>query len=233
MKFFEENTMSDIQGVTPEDRGKLMLKWRTTLGWSVGEAAKRVGVSTRTISAIESCAQVMPDARWRLFVHEVLAEIPYDHTPQIVVVLTEQQALLDVVSSENYAGYAISDDGQTALIASYSINRLSGAPEVHRQRFPVKPNSHVFRAIERWEAVRQGATSDQAAFQMQRWLMRRILQGELSNPKLTQLKAAINDAKTELEQAGDATEEVRTQLVRKLDVAVANLMEAVAKTTKK
>ncbi|MCV4341670.1 hypothetical protein [Pseudomonas capsici] len=73
----------------------------------------------------------------------------------------------------------------------------------------------------------------QTAFQIQHWLMRRILQGELSNPNLMQLKAAINDAKTELEQAGDATEEVRTQLVRKLDVTVANLMEAVAKTTKK
>lgn len=225
--------MLDFQSVPPEDRGKLMLKWRTTLGWNIGEAAKRVGVSTRTISAIESGAQVMPDSRWRLFVHEVLAEIHRNHAPEMVVVLSEEQAPLDVVSSDNYAGYALGDDGETALIASYSVSRQSGAPEVHRQRFLVKPNAHVIRAIERWEAARQEATSDRAAFQMQSWLMRRVLEGELRNPELTRLKAAISEAKAEIDRAGEASEEVRTQLMRKLDVAIADLMEAVAKATKK
>ena len=210
-----------------------MLKWRTTLGWNVGEAAKRVGVSTRTISAIESGAQVMPDSRWRLFVHEVLAVIQHDHATEMVVVISEQQAPLDVVSSDNYAGLALGDDGETALIASYSVNRLSGAPEVHRQRFLVKQNAHVIRATDRWEAARQEATPNGAAFEMQRWLMRRVLEGELANPELIQLKAAISDAKTKLDQAEDASEEVRVQLMRKLDVAIADLLEAVAKATKK
>ncbi|WP_405123524.1 hypothetical protein ACI514_08410 [Pseudomonas sp. M20] len=224
--------MSEFEGVVPEDRGKLVLKWRTTVGWSVGETAKHVGVSTRTISSVESGAQVMSDSRWRLFVHEVLAELNHENE-QVVVVLSEQQSPLDVVSSGNYAGYAISDDGATALIASYGINRLSGAPEVHRQRFQVKSNPHVIRAIEKWEAASQGAAQDHAAFQMQRWLMRRVLKGELNNPELTQLKAAINDAKGELEKASGEPEEVRAQLARKLDLAIADLMEAVAQATKK
>jgi DNA-binding XRE family transcriptional regulator len=225
--------MSDFQSVVPENRGKLVLKWRTTLGWSIGEAAKRVGVSTRTISAIESGAQVMPDSRWRLFVHEVIASIQKKHVPDMVVVLSEQQAPLDVVSIDNYAGYALGDNGETALIASYSVNRQSGAPEVHRQRFPIKPNAHVICAIERWEAVRQEETSDRAAFDMQRWLMRRVLEGELRNPELTSLKAAISEAKAELEQANDESAEVRSQLIHKLDVAIADLMEAVAKAMKR
>jgi transcriptional regulator with XRE-family HTH domain len=227
--------MLNTLGVAPEERGKLVLKWRTTLGWNVGEAAKRVGVSTRTISAIESGAQVMPDSRWRLFTHEVLAEINREHRHEMVVVLSdwEPQTPLDVVSSDNYAGYALGDDGETALIASYSINRQSGAPEVHRQRFLVKSNPHVIRAIERWEAARQEATPNRAAFEMQRWLMRRVLAGELRNPELTQLKAAINEATEKLDQASNESAEIRTQLMRKLDVAIADLMEAVARATKK
>ncbi|OPB06461.1 helix-turn-helix domain-containing protein [Pseudomonas synxantha] len=224
--------MSELEGVAPEDRGRLVLKWRTTAGWSVGETAKRVGVSTRTISAVESGAQVMSDSRWRLFVHEVLAELNHSNQVQVVVVLSEQQLPLDVVSSGNYAGYAISEDGETALIASYSINRVSGAPEVHRQRFSVKSNPHVIRAIEQWEAASQGNAQGNAAFQMQRWLMRRVLQGELSNPKLTDLKAAINDAKGELEKANKEPEDVRAKLARKLDLAIADLMEAVAQATR-
>lgn len=224
--------MSEIEGVLPEDRGKSVLKWRTTLGWNIGEAAKRVGVSTRTISAVESGAQIMPDSRWRLFVHEVIAELGHDDALQMVVVLSEQQLPLDVVSSGNYAGYAISDDGTTALIASYSVNRLSGAPEVHRQRFHVKSNPHVIRAIEQWEAASQGAAQDHAAFQMQRWLMRRILKGELNNPELTQLKVAINDAKVALESAHSEPDDVKAQLARNMELAVADLMEAVAQATK-
>lgn len=224
--------MLDFENVAPEDRGILLLKWRTTLGWNVVEAAKRVGVSTRTISAVESSSQVMPHSRWRLFVHEVLAEINRDHFAEMVVVVSEQQTLLDVVSKDNYAGYALSDDGKTGLIASYSINRLSGAPELHRQRFLVKENPDVIRAIERWEADRQEASPDRAMFEMQRWLMRRVLKGELENPELTRLKMAINEAKAELERANNTSEEVRTQLMHKLDVAIADLMEAVAKSAK-
>lgn len=231
--------MLDIQSVAPESRGKLMLKWRTTLGWNVGEAAKRVGVSTRTISAIESGAQIMQDSRWRLFVHEVLAEITSARYPEMVVVLSKQQTPsdlqipLDVVSSDNYAGYAISDDGKEGLIASYSVNRLTGAPEVHRQRFFVEPNLHVIRAIERWEAARQEATPDRTSFEVQRWLMRRVLKGELHNPELIQLKEAIAVAKAELDQASEASDAVRAELIHKLDMAIADLMEAVAKATKK
>lgn len=225
--------MSNVQEVNPRQRSKLILKWRTTLGWNVAETAKRTGVSTRTISAIESEAQVMPEPRWRLFVHEVLAEIDRRHASDIVVVVNEQQIPLDVVSSDNYAGYAVSDDGETALIASYSVNRLSGAPEVHRQPFLVRPNVHVLCAIERWESSRLEETPNRPAFEMQRWLMRRVLEGELRNPELTRLKIKINDLKAELDQAGDASEEMRTQLMQKLDVAIADLMEAVAKATKK
>lgn len=225
--------MTEFQTVAPEGRGKLMLKWRTTLGWNVGETAKRVGVSTRTISSIESGSQVMPDARWRLFFHEVLAEIQRDEAPDCVVVLSDRQTPIDVVSSDNYAGYAISDDGRRALIASHSINR-KGAPELHRQEFLVEFNRHVIRAIDRWEAARQDEVSghEYAAYEMQRWLMRRVLHGELGNPRLTLLKVAINDAKAELEQASSAPDDVRSELMKKLDLAIAELMEEVARTSR-
>lgn len=224
--------MSNPNDVTPEDRGKLVLKWRTTIGWNIGEVAKRVGVSTRTISAIESAAQVMPEPRWRLFVHELIEEIDRDQSAEIVVVLGAQQVPIDVVSSENYAGYALADDGKTGVIASYSVSRLTGAPEMHRQRFLVQPNKHVIDAAERWEYARQDATPDRAAFEMQRWIMRRVLKGEIENPRLEPLKAAIRLAKEKLDMASGASDEIRAQHMRELDTAVANLMEEVAKTTR-
>lgn len=224
--------MMDLENVAPEDRGKALLKWRTTLGWSVSEVAEKIGVSTRTISAVVSGAQVMPDSRWRLFAHEVRAAILRSHAPEIVVVLSTQGTPLDVVSSENYAGYALDDDGRTGLIASYSVNRVTGAPEVHRQRFPVGSNMHVIEAIERWEDARLDAGPERAALEMHRWLMRRILKGELGKPELTPLKAAVSQAKAELEQAVGASQEVRDQLLRKWDAATAALMEAVTKTSR-
>lgn len=226
--------MLNDQSVAPEERGKLLLKWRTTLGWNIGEAAKRIGVSTRTISSIESGAQIMTDSRWRLFVHEMIDEIERGAFPELVVVISnsKMQVPLDVVASSNYAGFAIGEDGKTAMIASYSINRVSGAPEVHRQSFFVESNQHVMRAIERWEGARQVESSDRSAFEMHRWLMRRVLEGELANPKLITLKAAIREAKAKVDQADDASEEVREQLMNKLDAAVTDLMEAVAKAAK-
>lgn len=63
--------------------------------------------------------------------------------------------------------------------------------------------------------------------------LRRSLEGELRNPNLQPLKDAINAAKAEIDRAGvDAPEEVRLALIRKQDLAIAELMEAVAKATK-
>lgn len=212
-----------------ENRGRFLHKWSITLRWDNSEVAKRVGVSTRMISAIKSGAQDMKDSRWRLFVHEALSEIHKMPNPEIVVVVTETQEPLDFVSSDNYAGIALSDDGKTGIIASYSTDRLSGAPEVHRQFFPVEPNKHLFAACDRWEAARREDYGNSVALQMNRWLMTSILKGELNNPELIDLKAAIREVSDELRRAVDAPEEERQRLAKKRDVAVARLIEAVAK----
>ena len=218
--------------VASKDRGKMMAKWRATLGWSVAECAKRIEASTRTVSAFESGAQVMPDARWRLLVHEVSAAIAGMRGPELVVVMSTGQTPLDVVSSDNYAGYALSEDGKEGMIASHCISRLNGSHELHRQLFKVRANKHVIDAIQRWEAARQ-MEPDQAGASMYSWLMRRVLQQELMNPALAPLKAAIADAKAALDKAvkDNKSELVRAQLLRAWDVATANLMGEVARAT--
>jgi len=116
---------------------------------------------------------------------------------------------------------------------SHSIDR-QGTPQLYRQRFSVTLNKHVLKAIERWENARDKEIPDshRAAYDMQRWLMRRVLKGELANPNLTKLKAAINDAKADLESASNEPEEVRQEYAGRLDAAIAKLMEEVAKSTK-
>ncbi|MBU9198872.1 helix-turn-helix domain-containing protein [Burkholderia gladioli] len=219
-------------------RGEFLLKWRKTLGWSVGDVALLLDVSERTVAMWESGQQQMPDARWRLFVHEVLAKIKAVEADQddddrrgLVVIVTTDQQPIDVVSNQNYAGYALSDDGMFGVVASYSINRATGAPAVHRQQFRVEANGHAIRAFERWEADAKARSMNPAAFAMERWLMRRILAGELAHPHLTKLKEAVAHASAEVDLAVDAPEEKRAKLMRDLDLAIANLMAAVAQAT--
>ena len=223
-------------GIAPKDRGGHLLRWRTTLGWSVAEVADRLGVSTRTISAFESGAQAMPDPRWRLFVHELRAEIDQGRASDLVVVLAvvdhgafQQQRPIDVVSSENYAGHAISDDGKRGMIASYAIDRISGRPTLHRQQFLVEHNQHVLDAIERWEDVRRATASDRTAYEVHRWLTRRALRGELAIPGLTQLKEEVSRLSAEV--SVEADDDARAKLQHKLDATIAELIEVVAKNT--
>lgn len=229
-------TESEAQGIAPKDRGDHLLKWRTTLGWSVTEVAHRLGVSTRTISAFESGAQSMPDPRWRLFIHEIRAEINQGRASDLVVVLAvadqggfQGQFPIDVVSSENYAGHAISDDGKRGMIASYAIDRASGRPTLYRQEFLVEHNQHVLKAVERWEDVRRATASDRTAYEMHRWLTRRVLRGELAVPGLTQLKKEVSRLSAEISIESD--DEARAKLQRKLDATIAALIEVVAKNT--
>lgn len=119
------------------------------------------------------------------------------------------------------------------LLCCHSVNRQTGAPAVHRQLFPVGPNRHAIRVFDRWENDARAQTMNPAAFQMERWLMRRVLAGELANPALTQLKEKVNEAKAKLDLAGaEASEETRQILIRQLDLAIADLMAEVARTTK-
>ncbi len=218
--------MEDQETLPANERGTKVYRWRTTLGWDSETVAKLLDVGPRTIGLWETGVQPMPDARWRLFVHEVIDEI--NRIPQIVtVVAADNVTLLDVVSDANYAGLAIADDGKTALIASYAIDRQTNQPRLHRQLFPVATNLHVIRAAERWESERQVPDQDRAAYEMHRWMTRRVLQGELHNPRLTMLKQAINDAKAELDKAGDAPEDVRRELIAALDRAVGALIKEV------
>lgn len=216
-------------GIPPQDRGKALLKWRTTLGWSLANVANRLSVTTRTISGIESGVQLMPDARWKLFVHEVSHELLQGaESGGLVVVLGPDQSVLDVVSKDNYAGYALSEDGSEGIIASYSINRRTGGSELHRQRFQVEGNSHVMQAIQFWEKVRQAELQGESAYLMHHWVTRRVLKGELKNPELTSLKKAISDASNDLKLATEDSADVREQLMRKLDRAIENLMKKIS-----
>lgn len=221
----------DFEGVDPRNRGALVHKWRIRLDLSVKEMAEIIQTTTRTVSAIESGAQPMSDMRWQLFVTNMPAELIDKHPDELVVVISPEQVPLDVVSRDNYAGFVPDDDGYWGVIASRCINRQTGAPEVHRQRFLLRENQHVVNAALRWDADLEALDTSSASV-MQRWLMRRILKGELNNPKLTELKAKISSANAELSTAGpDAPESERLRLLGKLDRAIADLMEEVARNT--
>ena len=216
--------------VDPRERGNLLLRWRRVFGWSVAQVAGFMDTSTRTVAAIESGAQVMSDEKWARLVGHVPGDLGLKSPAELVVVLSPDQAPLDVVSSENFEGLEIADDQYSAIIASRAVDRTTGTPYLHRQRFLVRGNEHVLRAAMRWQAAadsRDLSTAEHA----HRWMMRRALQGELKNPELTGLKMAVNAASEELKRVGpDAPDEERKRLIRKLDVAIAELMQEAAKS---
>lgn len=224
--------MIDIEENKESERGKLLLKWRTMLGWSAAHLAEIFGVTTRTISAFESGAQPIQDTRWRLLCHEVLRELgQLEDNAELVVVLNEQQTPIDVVSSESYSGCVMSDDGKTGLIASHYIDRLTGKADVHRQLFQIKFNAHVIKAARRWDE--KHLNNGGAAFSVQHWLNRQVLMNELTNPKLIKLKEAVAKAHEAAVGASQESEEIRRDLLRNLDIAIANLMEEAAKQVRR
>lgn len=224
--------MLDVQGVDESERGKLLLKWRTMLGWNAADVANMFGVTTRTISAFESGAQPIQDSRWRLLTHEVLRKLnTLNDNSELIVVMNEHQTPIDVVSSESYSACVISNDGKTGLIASHYIDRLTGKADVHRQLFSVEFNTHVVKAAKRWDEKNLGYIG--SAFAVQNWLNRKVLMNELDNPKLIKLKENITKAQAAAVEASQESEEVRSDLLRKVDVAIANLMEEVAKQVKR
>ncbi len=215
--------------VDPRERGSLMLRWRRAFGWSVADAGRMIGTSTRTVAAIESGAQLMTDEKWTRLVSHVPDSQEMASPAELVVVLSPEQAPIDVVSSDNFEALEVADDQYSAIIASRAVDRTSGAPYLHRQRFLVRGNEHVLRAAMRWQAAadaRDLSTAEHA----HRWMMRRVLQGELKNPQLTELKRAVSAANEELKGLGlDGDEGERQRLIRKLDIAIAELMQEAAK----
>lgn len=218
----------------PEHQGCTLLRWRTTLGWGLAETAKRLGVTPRTLNSYESGAQEIPKGRWSLFLHEVakvLRPLRPNEIPVGLVTVNGEDGFtcIDVVSADNYAGLAISDDGKRGLIASYAINRETGTPYLHRQPFLVEVNRHLFKAVEAWDEDRRVQAKDEAVYHMHRWITRMALKGEIDNPDLATLKLEMNEANEKLKAAKDATADDQARLFEAHEAAVAAFVEALAR----
>ena len=213
-----------------EDRGIALSNWRRTLGWGLAEAANRLGITTRTLSSHESGAQPIPESRWRLFVHEIGEVLRTGKYPGGLVIVNGEDGLscIDVVSADNYAGIAISDDGKRGVIASYAIDRQTGAPYLHQVQFHVDTNRHLFKAVEAWEEVRRSQSDDEAVYHAQRWIMRMALSGEINHPEMASLKRAMNDANQRLKAAEGASAEERNRLFQEHEAAVVAFVKALA-----
>lgn len=219
----------NFDGVDPRMRGALAQKWRTLLGWSVAEMAKVIEATPRTVSNIESGAQPISNQRWALFVKRLGFEIANHMPEELVVVVTEAQVPVDVVSRDNFAGLVIDDEGYRGLIASYCVDRVTGIPKLHRQPFLIRENKVVVEKALRWEAEID-ATVSSSAEMIERWMRRRALRGELANPQLTELKVAVNKATQALKDLPpDAPDEDRARLAREVDTSIARLMAEAAK----
>ena len=209
-------------------RNKLLLKWRTTLGWSVATTAERLGVTTRTVSSIESGVQEIPDSRWRLFLHEVLADLRNDLGGDcIVVIVGDDQSILDVVSKDSFSGYALGDDGCHGLVASHYIERGTNRPVLHRQKFPVGANRAALEAFQRW-TIELAVDSTDMTLRAHQWIMRQALRGELAKPELIPIKDRIRRLQDELAETATSPVEVRRKLMDKLDAAIHELLVAIS-----
>ena len=211
------------------DRASALYAIRTNLGWSSAEVATRLDVSARLVGMWETGAQEMPDGRWRLFMHEVTAEL--NRGRAVVIVLADDGVTpIDAVSDANFFDLKVDEFNGTAVISSYAIDRSTQRPYLHSQRFPLEGNEHVLRAAAAWEAgLRTGAsTGDKALLTAHRWLTRRILEAERANPRLGELKNNIADANAAVDSAPD--EVTRLRMLEVLDQAVFALIHEVERS---
>lgn len=114
------------------------------------EAAQLVHVGRRTFEMWESGERNIPAAKLELFMSKLDGARPKER--ELVVVLGEQQAPLDVVAGDTFAGIVKHNDG-TATISSLAIDRATGRPYVYRTTFKLEHNSHVIRKTENWKNV--------------------------------------------------------------------------------
>ena len=217
-------------GVPLAERGHALLRWRKTLGWGLAETASRLGITTRTLSSHESEAQPVPDARWRLFVHEITEALRSGNSYSSLVVVVAEDGLtcLDVVSAENFAGVVFSDDGKQGIIASYALNRQTGAPYLHRQLFLVAVNKHVVQVSEAWERARRAEADGETVAEVHRWITRLALKGEIDRPEMAVLKAEVGATNDRLQAASNESSETQAALFDAHEKAVATFVKALA-----
>lgn len=207
-------------------RARALYAIRTNLGWSAADAAKKLDVTPRMLGLWETGAKEIPDGRWRLFVHEMKAELSCN--PSVVVVLdAEGNTPIDSVSEVNFRKLEVLGDG-TAVISSFAVDRITQRPYIHSQRFLQKFNEHVLRIAGEWELnLRTGASAkDKELLAVNRWLISRAVKAEEKNPRLQALKANIAAAEEELALAKD--EKSRRNCADKFDRAVLEFIQAIA-----
>lgn len=212
------------------DRPRTLFRLRTTFGWDAAYVARLVGVTSRTIGLWETGDQAIPDARWRLFMHEVrreLADAERSTNSIVVVIADDGVSPVDAVSERNYLSF--SREGDTGHIASYAVDRITKQPTVHQQKFRCSLNPHVVKAAEAWEATRQVAAHgpDAALLATMRWMTRRVLAAERENPKLRELKEAINAATREVDAAIAGPQDILNAKLAIQDQAIHALLQEV------
>lgn len=211
------------------ERAKALYAIRTNLGWSPSNVAAKLDVSTRMVGMWETGAQDIPDGRWRLFMHEVNAELARGRS-MVVVLAADGATPIDAVSDTNFYDFECSDFDGTAVISSYAIDRRTQRPYLHTQRFKQEGNEHVLRAAAAWKAgLRIGASSgEKEMLMMHRWLTRRVLEAEHVNPRLRELKDAIAASSEAVDLAPD--EETKRERLKALDQAVFALIHEVERS---
>lgn len=218
--------------IAPNERAGALYSIRMTLGWSPADVAARLDVTPRTVGMWETGTQEMPDGRWRLFIHEVNAQLNLnDKTRSMVVVFAEDgMTPIDAIADSNFYSLERNDLTGTAVIAAYVIDRRTQQPHLHQVRFQQEGNEHVIRAAEKWEAaLRAGvSTGEREMLTMHRWLTRRVLEVEQANPRLRELKNAIAAASEASELA--TTDAERREHLQALDDAVFALLDEVKRS---
>jgi hypothetical protein len=211
-------------------RAHALFAIRTTLGLSTSAVAAKVAVTPRTVGLWETRAQPIPDGPWRLFMHEVQADL--SNEPSIAVVFADDGVTpVDAISDRNFFSIKLHPDG-TGVVASYAIDRYTQRTYLHLQRFRQRGNEHVIRAAEAWEAgLRIGAsTGEKSMLAAHRWLTRRVLEAEQRNPKIRELKNSIATANDAVDFAPD--EASKNQRLQELDTAVFALIQEVENAKK-
>jgi len=133
------------------DHNNIVRIARQAAGVTTTEAGQLVHVTRRTFEQWESGDRQIPAAKLELLIAKLNGQRP--EGGQLLAFFggdIDQATLIDVVAEDNFLSLKEYDDG-TATISSLAVERHTGRPYVHRQRFSIEPhNVRVTKIARSW-----------------------------------------------------------------------------------
>ncbi|QKM57660.1 hypothetical protein CG017_05739 (plasmid) [Burkholderia glumae] len=158
---------------SPETRGPLFARWRTTLAWEGEDAAAAGNVSVSDLIAWEDGVGHLSEASWELLVCALRERA--EHREDIALIMAgDGRTPLRVVTMDSYLAHFSTRGGRAAEVGLKSVG-VDGKPALQLDEIETAANEHVVSKFRKWDAMRAESPELAGIQAMHMWMLSRIL----------------------------------------------------------